>query len=95
MSSWENWETECPKRKDKIHCVHWYDGEACCDCGDSGNIETFEDEVTQRDGTLCLQERIFSMLPKTKFKRGDRVRVTIERLNERASGGRDDARPSG
>lgn len=23
----------CPKREDKIHCEHWQDGKACCDCG--------------------------------------------------------------
>jgi len=23
----------CPKRADETHCVHWWDGEACCSCG--------------------------------------------------------------
>src|SRR5208282_2988952 len=41
---------------------------------------TFEDVVTVRDGTLTLQDRVFSMLPPTQFKRGDRVRVTLEKL---------------
>jgi hypothetical protein len=27
-------ETSCPKRDDKQHCNCWYDGEACCACGD-------------------------------------------------------------
>lgn len=29
-------ETLCPSapRNDAAHCVHWYDGEACCRCGD-------------------------------------------------------------
>ncbi len=27
-------ETPCPARKDAQHCVHWWDGEACCHCGD-------------------------------------------------------------
>ncbi len=27
-------ETPCPEREDMIHCVHWYDGDACCACGD-------------------------------------------------------------
>ncbi len=27
-------ETPCPAREDKIHCNCWYDGEACCACGD-------------------------------------------------------------
>ena len=30
----ENDETPCPKREDKQHCNCWYDGEACCACGD-------------------------------------------------------------
>jgi hypothetical protein len=42
--------------------------------------ETFEDEVTERDSTLSLQEHVFSMLPREKFKRGDKVRVTVELL---------------
>lgn len=29
------WETKCPKREDEQHCVHWYDDEACCACGDN------------------------------------------------------------
>jgi hypothetical protein len=41
---------------------------------------TFEDEVTLRDGILCLRDRIFSMLPANRFKRGDKVRVTLENL---------------
>lgn len=28
------WETNCPAREDNTHCVHWYDGGACCGCGD-------------------------------------------------------------
>lgn len=29
-------ETSClrPGRVNKQHCRHWYDGEACCACGD-------------------------------------------------------------
>ena len=30
-----DWETECPKSDDKIHCNHWYDGGKCCSCGDN------------------------------------------------------------
>lgn len=41
---------------------------------------TFEDSVTQRDGTLTLQDRVFSMLPTNRFQRGDKVRVTVENL---------------
>ena len=29
-----DWETTCPKRDDQLHCNCWYDGEACCACGD-------------------------------------------------------------
>lgn len=35
LMSEKEWETPCPKREDEIHCVHWYDGEACCGCGDN------------------------------------------------------------
>lgn len=31
----ENWETPCPKRSDKLHCDCWFDGKACCACGDN------------------------------------------------------------
>ena len=27
-------ETSCPKREDGQHCGCWYDGGACCACGD-------------------------------------------------------------
>lgn len=27
-------ETPCPKRDDEIHCVCWWEGEACCACDD-------------------------------------------------------------
>ncbi len=27
-------ETPCPVRDDKQHCDCWYDGQACCACGD-------------------------------------------------------------
>lgn len=23
----------CPKREDKTHCEHWWDGQPCCSCG--------------------------------------------------------------
>lgn len=27
-------ESACPKREDRLHCVHWYDdAEPCCACG--------------------------------------------------------------
>lgn len=29
------WETKCPGQEDELHCVHWYDGEVCCSCGDN------------------------------------------------------------
>lgn len=30
----------CPKRKDKTHCIHWWDGEEpCCNCGDNQDEE--------------------------------------------------------
>ncbi len=25
---------ECPNSDDGTHCVHWWDGEECCRCGD-------------------------------------------------------------
>jgi len=28
-------ETFCSGLEDGIHCEHWYDGRACCDCGDN------------------------------------------------------------
>mgnify|MGYP001598549538 FL=1 len=34
----DTWETPCPDRKDSIHCVCWYDGLACCACGDIGLV---------------------------------------------------------
>jgi hypothetical protein len=34
-----DWETECPKREDRQHCNCWYDGEACCACGDNPPME--------------------------------------------------------
>lgn len=33
-----DWETPCPRSGDKRHCVHWYDGEKCCTCGDRAAI---------------------------------------------------------
>ncbi len=27
-------ESPCPSRGDATHCVHWWDGDACCACGD-------------------------------------------------------------
>lgn len=30
----DDWETPCRDRHDQKHCVHWYDGEPCCACGD-------------------------------------------------------------
>ena len=33
-SNASDWETECLKRPDRLHCNCWYDGEACCACGD-------------------------------------------------------------
>ena len=29
-----DWETECAAREDRTHCTCWYDGSACCSCGD-------------------------------------------------------------
>lgn len=40
----------------------------------------FEDEITQRDGVLCLRDHMFDMFPENNFKRGDRVCVTLENL---------------
>lgn len=34
-----DWETPCPKRADRIHCEHWYDGDACCACGDRALLD--------------------------------------------------------
>lgn len=31
----QNWETSCSKREDGQHCNCWYDGKACCACGDN------------------------------------------------------------
>lgn len=28
-------ETPCPIREDEMHCNCWYDGKACCACGDA------------------------------------------------------------
>jgi hypothetical protein len=28
----EDEETECLESPDGLHCVHWYEGEACCYC---------------------------------------------------------------
>lgn len=37
-------ETACPKREDRQHCNCWYDGKACCACGDPAteDLEKFE-----------------------------------------------------
>lgn len=33
----------CPKRKDKTHCVHWWDGDKpCCACGDNTDPQKSE-----------------------------------------------------
>lgn len=37
------WETDCPKREDRMHCNCWYDGGRCCACGDDTRTE---DELT-------------------------------------------------
>lgn len=29
-------ETPCPNREDSRHCIHWFDDEPCCACGDDG-----------------------------------------------------------
>ena len=42
--------------------------------------EVFEDELTMRDGVLTLKDRIFSMFPRDKYTRGERVRVRVERI---------------
>lgn len=34
----QEWETSCPGRKDQQHCNCWYDGEACCGCGDGERL---------------------------------------------------------
>ena len=47
-------------------------------------VERFEDEVTQRSGTLCCQRRMFDMLPREKFQIGDRVEVTVKLLKRKA-----------
>lgn len=31
-------ETPCPARDDGIHCNCWYDGRACCACGDPEDV---------------------------------------------------------
>lgn len=33
-------ETPCPKMDDGKHCIHWYDGAACCACGDPAQTES-------------------------------------------------------
>lgn len=35
----EDWETPCPNREDGQHCNCWYDGGACCACGDKPKLE--------------------------------------------------------
>jgi hypothetical protein len=41
----DDWETTCPESPDDLHCVHWYDGEACHFCGDEAMSE--DDKVEQ------------------------------------------------
>lgn len=28
----------CEKREDETHCVCWWEGEACCSCGHTGEV---------------------------------------------------------
>lgn len=35
----KDWETDCPKRDDQMHCNCWYDGGRCCACGDDPATE--------------------------------------------------------
>ncbi len=44
----EDWETPCPKREDGIHCTCWYDGKACCSCGDGA----LTDEQLEEQGSV-------------------------------------------
>jgi hypothetical protein len=51
-------ETPCPARDDRTHCVHWYDGDPCCGCGDPADPaatadydETIEAPTTTKDGS--------------------------------------------
>lgn len=44
-------ETPCPKREDKQHCNCWYDGEACCACGD--NPAAVPAPETEPDCQVC------------------------------------------
>ncbi len=41
-----NWETMCPKREDSLHCICWYDGEACCACGGNPPLTNEERDDT-------------------------------------------------
>ena len=44
----QEWETPCPNREDRMHCDCWYDGKACCSCGDPGE-QIFEELMEEDD----------------------------------------------
>jgi len=46
-------ETPCPVREDKIHCVCWWEGEACCGCGDGPSTQRKEKYLIC-DKCLCV-----------------------------------------
>ncbi len=43
----EEWETPCLKRADRQHCDCWYDGAACCACGDDAEGPAFHEGEVQ------------------------------------------------
>lgn len=49
MVSPDDWETPCPKRVDNVHCSCWYDGYACCSCGDPATEDMREDASKEKD----------------------------------------------
>lgn len=50
----QDWETPCSEREDGQHCNCWYDGEACCSCGDKPQLETEMDESTNLTFSTAL-----------------------------------------
>jgi hypothetical protein len=43
----------CSSREDETHCNHWWDGEACCNCGSLG----MTDEQKREQGMLDEGEK--------------------------------------
>lgn len=52
----EHWETECAQSPDKQHCACWYDGYACCYCGDPPDPEEVQRTEAIWDQLTCKSE---------------------------------------